>query len=94
MALNVNPSWIVGKSDMMNIPSQSMPKIVKYYEMLNDTGKHEATKRVMELTEIPRYIKEEASDYLSVKAAHNDSDITAEELKKMEDDIANLKRPD
>lgn len=93
MALNVNPSWIVGKSDMMDIPSQSMPKIVKYYEMLNDTGKHEATKRVMELTEIPRYIDEETSDYLSVKAAHNDSDITAEELKKMEDDIANLKRP-
>ena len=55
IALNVNPAWVVGKSDEMELQSQKIPKIMKYYEMLNEIGKNEATKRVMELTEIPRY---------------------------------------
>ena len=36
---------------------EELPKIIKYYEMLNDIGKHEATKRVEELTYIPQYTK-------------------------------------
>lgn len=55
IALNVNPSWIIGKSDIMEIPPQTPLKIVEYYEMLNDAGKHEATKRVRELTFVPEY---------------------------------------
>lgn len=66
------------------------PKIIQYYEKLNDIGKHEATKRVMELTEVPRYVKEDA-DYLAVQAAHNDIDITDDELQKMERDSLLIK---
>lgn len=86
IALKVNPAWVVGKSEDMELPKQATPKIIEYYEMLNDMGKHEATKRVAELTEVPRYVKEEVPDYLTVKAAHNDADITDEELEKMERD--------
>ncbi len=34
-------------------------RIRKYYEMLNDIGKHVAAERVKELTEVPRYVQEE-----------------------------------
>ena len=59
IALKVNPAWVVGKSDEMEVPSQKIPKIMQYYDQLNDIGKHEATKRVMELTEVPRYLKKD-----------------------------------
>lgn len=55
IALNVNPAWIVGKSNDMELPSQKAPQILKYYEKLNDIGKSEATKRVEELTHIEKY---------------------------------------
>lgn len=54
------------------------PKIMQYYEKLNDMGKHEATKRVMELTEVPRYVKE--GTYYK-NAAHADENSTPEERK-------------
>lgn len=88
MALNVNPSWVVGKSDDMELPSQRVPKIMEYYDILNDTGKHEATKRVEELTYIPQYVKENTEDYLEVNAAHARTDIVVtEEMEKHDDDI-------
>lgn len=87
ISLNVNPAWVVGKSDEMELPSQKIPKIMQYYEMLNDIGKHEATKRVEEMTHAPQYMKED-TDYLAVKAAHNDAEINDEELEKMERDSA------
>lgn len=62
------------------------PKIMQYYDQLNDIGKHEATKRVEELTLVPRYVKEDTPDYLAVQAAHNDAETTDEELEKMERD--------
>lgn len=79
IALNVNPAWIVGKSDDMELPSQKIPKIIQYYEALNDIGKHEATKRVEELTYIPLYTKENKEDYLEVNAASPDKNSTPEE---------------
>ena len=39
-----------------------------------------------ELPEAPQYAKQEVPDYLTVKAAHNDAEITDEELEKMERD--------
>ncbi len=87
MALNVNPSWIVGKSNDMELPTQKIPEIAQYYEMLNDIGKHEATKRVEELTYIPQYT-------LEIKATHNDYQNEPGELEKMQEDIAKLKKPD
>lgn len=83
IALNVNPSWIVGKSDDMELPLQKPPKILQYYEQLNDIGKHEATKRVAELTEVPRYVKEDAG---YVKAAHA-IEGASEEDKQHDKDI-------
>ena len=71
----------------MELPSQKVPKIMQYYELLNDIGKHEAEKRVEEMTHAPQYMKED-TDYLAVKAAHNDAEITDEELEKMERDSA------
>lgn len=84
IALNVNPSWIVGKSDDMELPSQKVPKIMQYYELLNDIGKHEATKRVKELTELPRYVQEDAAHY--VNAAHP-IDGASEEDKQFDETI-------
>lgn len=86
IALNVNPSWIVGKSDDMELPSQKVPKIMQYYELLNDLGKHEATKRVKELTELPRYVQEDAAQY--VNAAHSIDDASKED-KQFDEDIMN-----
>ncbi len=85
IALNVNPAWIVGKSEDMELPSQKVPKIMQYYDQLNDIGKHEATKRVMELTEVPRYLKEDTN---YVNAAHADNYMDApEELRQLEEDM-------
>lgn len=82
IALNVNPAWVVGKSDDMELPSQKVPKIMQYYEMLNDIGKHKATERVKELTEVPRYVKE---DPTYVNAAHAIEGATEDEIQHDED---------
>ncbi len=73
IALNVNPSWIVGKSDNMELPSQKTTQIIQYYEMLNDDGKQEATKRVKELTYIPLYRKNN-----TLINKHNEIEISEE----------------
>ena len=84
-ALNVNPAWIIGKSEKMEIPNMNAPKIMEYYLLLNDIGKHEATKRVEELTHLPQYI-----DFSMVAAAHQRTDIeVTDEMIKHDDDIMN-----
>lgn len=82
IALNVNPSWIVGKSEDMELPSQKVPKIMQYYKQLNDIGKHEATKRVEELTLVPKYVKEDST---YVNAAHAIDGATEEDIQHDED---------
>ncbi len=62
----------------------SSPKILQYYDVLNDMGKHEATKRVAELTEIPRYVATEDFNY--VNAAHAIDGATDED-KQFDEDI-------
>ena len=37
-ALNVNPNWIIGKSEEMHVQTQIYPKIIDYYNQLNDFG--------------------------------------------------------
>lgn len=99
VALNVNPSWIVGKSDMMELPTQKVPKIIEYYELLNDTGKHEATKRVKELTELSQYTKSDndfstefyaeivpIKEHLIPNAAHHRTDIDTSDIPADVDD--------
>lgn len=62
----------------------SPPKILQYYDALNDIGKHEATKRVAELTEIPRYVATDNFNY--VNAAHAIDGATDED-KQFDEDI-------
>lgn len=83
--LDTTPAYLMGwKEDPIQRES---PKIMQYYEQLNDIGKQEAEKRVEELTYLPHYT-------LEIKAAHNDHINEPGELERMQEDIANLKRPD
>lgn len=86
MALNVSEAWLMGFDVPMErtvSSKESSPKIMQYYELLNDIGKHEATKRVMELTEIPRYLKEDTN---YVNAAHPENQALDED-KQFDEDI-------
>lgn len=84
LALNVNPSWIVGKSEEMELPTQKIPKIIQYYNSLNDIGKHKATERVKELTYVPEYNAEPT--HLMVNAAH-EIENSSQADKKHDEDI-------
>ncbi len=84
--LNVNPLWLMGfdvpmEQESINVKEDS-PKIIQYYEKLNDIGKHVATERVKELAEIPRYVQEDTN---YVNAAHPIEDATEEEKQHDED---------
>lgn len=90
IALNVNPAWVVGKSDIMELPSQKIPKIMQYYKQLNDIGKETATEHVRLLTLDEKYtkpdnvisiVKESESDYLAPNAAHSNDGATQEEIQ-------------
>ncbi len=81
-ALQVNPAWIVGKSEEIEIPAQKVPEIIAYYNQLNDIGKREATKRVKELTHLSLY----STARLLPNAAHERTDIEATEEMKEHDD--------
>lgn len=87
-ALFVDEAWLMGYDVPMertDSPKESSPKIMVFYKKLNDIGKHEATKRVEELTHLPRYVQE---DTTYVNAAHADDYAGApEELKPLEEDI-------
>lgn len=82
--LDISPCYLMGWERNTTIKS---PKIIQYYNQLNDIGKHEAEKRVEELTYLPQYS-------LEIKAAHNDYADEPGELEKMQEDLANLKMPD
>lgn len=88
MALNVSEAWLMGfdvPMERAGVAVGTSPKILQYYNMLNDMGKHKATERIKELTEIPRYVMGNAG---YVNAAHADDYASApEELKKKEEDI-------
>lgn len=73
------------------IESKFYPKIIEHYEQLNDIGKHEAEKRVEELTHLPQYVKRE-EEHLEVKAAHNEAKLDNEEIEKMNRDIELMKK--
>lgn len=84
--LNCSPCYLMGWEDK-EYPKETIPKIMQYYNQLNDIGKHEAEKRVEELTYIPQYTHE-------LKAAHNDHLDEPGELERMKEDLSNLKKPD
>ena len=75
------PSELVGWEDDEQHKTDS-PKILQYYNQLNDIGQHVATERVKELTEVSRYVKE---DTTYVNAAHANEGATEEEKQHDED---------
>lgn len=83
-ALDTTPAYLMGWEEEEKSKDEP-PKIMQYYELLNDIGKREATKRVEEMTHAPQYMREN-TDCLTVQAAHNDAETTDEELEKMERD--------
>ena len=94
-ALSVDEAWLMGFDVPMErnhneASKEEAPTILQYYTQLNDTGKHVATERVKELTEVPRYVMDDEPDYLTVQAAHNDAETTDEELVKMQKDMPPL----
>lgn len=88
--LDVNPLWLMGfdvPMEIASIESSNTPRIMQYFNSLNDLGKHEAEKRVEDLTYIPKYT-------LGVQAARNDYESDPEEQIKMNADMNSLKRPE
>lgn len=86
MALNVSEAWLMGfdvPMERTTSTKEESPKIMQYYDQLNDIGKHEATKRVEELTLVPRYVKE---DTAYVNAAHPENQAS-EEDKQYDENI-------
>lgn len=91
--LECSPCYLLDWEKEQTDP-KTYPKIIQYYDRLNDIGKYEATKRVEELTLVPKYMKGKTPDYLKPVAAHNDYANEPGELEKMNEDISSLKRPE
>lgn len=95
IALNVNPSWIVGKSEEMELPSQKIPEILKYYGTLNELGKETATEQVRLLTLDKKYTRPDDftsiarkpdTDYLMPNAAHERTGVEIKEEERLDDE--------
>lgn len=83
--LECSPCYLMGWEENKNISLQNVPEIITYYEQLNDMGKDEATKRVMELTEIPRYIQKdiEPAQFHTIAAHFDGDEFTEDELEEI-----------
>ncbi len=83
-ALDTTPAYLMGWEEEEKSKDEP-PKIMQYYEKLNDIGKHKATEQVKLLTEVPRYLREDTN---YVNAAHADDYMSApDKLKRLEEDI-------
>ena len=65
--LQTAEQYLMGWAEEPGQSEKDVLLIMEYYEMLNDMGKHEATKRVGELTGLLQYVKDGTS---YVNAAH------------------------
>ena len=87
--LDTTPAYLMGWKE--DPPKEGSPKIMQYYNQLNNIGKHEAEKRVEELKHLSKYTKEGENknntvefseeltsdkDYLLPNAAHADESLT------------------
>lgn len=79
--LNCSPCYLMGWEEKEHAKEEA-PQIMQYYKALNDMGKYEATKRVEELTLVPKYVKE---DTTYVNAAHAIDGATEEDIQHDED---------
>ena len=98
-ALDTTPAYLMGWEEEQT--KEESPKIMQYYNQLNDIGKHEAEKRVEELTHLPKYTKEGENknntvefleeltpdkEYLLPNAAHHRTDIDTTNIPEDADD--------
>lgn len=98
--LKTSEKYLMGWEDNPEASSSNTsPLILDYYELLNDTGKREATKRVKELTELSQYTKSDndfstefsaeivpIKEHLLPNAAHRRTDIDATGIPDDADD--------
>ena len=87
---NVSVDYLLGRAKKSQTitavqkNAESM-KIIDEYTKLNDLGKHEAVKRIKELSLIPSYRGNEMPI-----AAHSEGEINEEEMKLMREDLDEL----
>ena len=69
--LECSPAYLMGWDSNQNLVAPTaIPRIMNYYNKLNDLGKTEATKRVEELTYFPNYTQDISSN---LNAAHENN---------------------
>lgn len=74
----VSLDYLLGIEEQQLAISENERLLLDTYNKLNDLGKHEAIKRVAELTEIPKYFTIQKDYEFETIAAHAD-DLTEEE---------------
>ena len=76
----------ISKADLVEerTAEPNTPKIMAFYDQLNDLGKHEATKRVEELTYLPQY--KSSSIHSEINAAHADDYMGASDELKLKEE--------
>ncbi len=95
--LSVDEAWLMG----YDVPMEGcihgslepeIPKIIQYYETLNNLGKETATEQVRLLTLDEKYtkvtsiVKEPDADYLKPNAAHERTDMEIKEEERLDDE--------
>lgn len=73
----------INETYYQNDNTQPLPRILEYYNQLNDLGKSEATKRVEELTYFPNYTSSDETDTQGISFDLSDVPDTFEEKLKM-----------
>lgn len=76
----------ISKADLVeeHTAEPNTPKIMTFYDQLNELGKHEATKRVEELTYLPQY--QSSSIHSEINAAHADDYMGASDELKLKEE--------
>lgn len=87
---NVSVDYLLGRAKRSQTitaaqKSAESMRIIDEYTKLNDLGKHEAVKRIKELSLIPSYRGKEMPI-----AAHSEGEINEEEMKLLREDVEEL----
>ena len=87
---NVSVDYLLGRakrSQTITVAQKSAEsmRLIDEYTKLNDLGKHEAVKRIKELSLIPSYRGKEIPI-----AAHSEGEINEEEMKLLREDVEEL----
>lgn len=83
----VTVDFLLGRDELPASKQNALDfKMLEAFNLLNDIGKHEAIKRVSELSHLPSY--QNKGDI--PMAAHNDAALDEKEIKLMREDIDEL----